>query len=410
MTNDIRGAGAFRIGLTVAWAVTLFVAACTHGETPAVDEPGASSESVDGAWKGVAGPMVRTVGAAIPKAGDSPSLHAVASMTGAVLAGMQGRIDEGLAQGRRAVDEARRGLAPEHPARVGLLTRYASLLMAANRVDEASPIIDEALELAGRVFGRDHPISVQALNLSAARHYQSGTPEQVEADFRKALAINEKAYGPDHPTNAVLLNNLALLLTSSMRYDEAEPLYRRSLAIDEKALGPDNPNLAATLNNLAILADSMGRPAEAETLYRRSIAILVKAKGADHAEVIRNQGNLATLLFTQGKAKDACDLLKTALAAADRTLPAVDSDRGLLLIGLGDCLAELADSAGARKAYERGLDQLGSTLGPEHPYTRLGHALLAELLDSVGELEQAAEHRKLAGDIAPSELEKLVGE
>ena len=393
-------------------SMVLPLVSCTHGDPAAL--PGGKSGCTalvtgdGGPAEGASGSCPWTV--AEGSASCIPSVHALAAMSGAMLAGMDGRIDDAVAQARLAVEEVRNSLPPEHPLLVELLTRQATVLMAAGKTGDASPLIDEALGLAHKVYGPEHPGLVQALNLSAARNYQTGTPEQVEADFRKALAINEKAYGPDYPGNAVLLNNLALLLTSSMQYDEAEPLFRRSLAIDEKSQGPDSPSLAPTLNNLAILADSMGRPAEAEVLYRRSIDILVKAKGADHAEVIRNQGNLATLLFTQGRPKEACDLLKTALAAADRSLPAVDSDRGLLLIGLGDCLAELSDAAGALAAYERGLDQLGSTLGPEHAYTRLGHALIAELLDSMGEAEKAAEHRKLAGDIAPYPLESLVSE
>jgi tetratricopeptide (TPR) repeat protein len=162
---------------------------------------------------------------------------------------------------RRALRIDEKSLGPDHPNVAIHLGNLGELLLAANRLAEAEPLM------------------------------------------RRALKIDEKSLGPDHPNVAIRLINLGGLLRRTNRRGKAERLVRRALAINEKALGPDHPNVAIALNNLAQYLAAR-RPAEARPLMRRAVAILIYFEHGTGYQHPRRDGfvqNYRALLEAMGK-------------------------------------------------------------------------------------------------------------
>lgn len=148
-------------------------------------------------------------------------------------------------------------------------------LKAANRYDEAEPLMRRALAIDEQSFGSDHPKVATRLNNLAELLRATSRVDEVEPLMRRALAINERSFGPDHPKVATILINLGTLLMDTSRLAEAEPLLRRALSIDEASFGQNHPEVAIDLGHLARLMNDTNRLDEAEPIVRRAFEILI---------------------------------------------------------------------------------------------------------------------------------------
>jgi tetratricopeptide (TPR) repeat protein len=180
----------------------------------------------------------------------------------------------------------------------------AQLLLATNRLQEATPLIHRALAIDEQFYGAEHPTVAIRLNNLAQLLQATNQLAEAEPLIRRALAIDEKSYGAEHPKVAGRLNNLAMLLRATNRIAEAEPMMRRALAIDEQSYGADHPDVARDLNNLVLLLKATNRLAEAEPMIRRALKIFKRSLGDEHPNTQLVAENLESLLKAQTVRKD----------------------------------------------------------------------------------------------------------
>ncbi len=194
-----------------------------------------------------------------------------------------------------------------------VLTNLAALLIDANRLKEAEPLIERALQIEEDALVPEHPEVAVGLNLLAQLLQDTNRLKEAEPLMKRALQIDEAAFGPEHFKVAIRLNNLAQLFQDTDRLNEAEPLMKRALQISEAAFGPKHPNVAVVLNNLASIFKITNRLKKAEPFMKRALQIDEAAFGSEHPTVAIKLNNLAQLFQDTERLEEAESLMKRAL-------------------------------------------------------------------------------------------------
>ncbi len=172
-------------------------------------------------------------------------------------------------------------------------------------------------------------------------------------------------------TRALVLAEQGSFRLDRKEHSEAASLLRRALVLKGKTLGREHPEYAASLHELAGVLAGQGDYAEAEDLLRQAL---------DLRESMPTLTNLADVLAVQGRGDEGEPLVLRALAIArkkhgDEHPPAV-AQILTVLARLQATLGRPEAAATARQA----LKALAETLGPEHPMTRQGEAVLHRIL------------------------------
>ncbi|MBC7932918.1 MAG: tetratricopeptide repeat protein [Rubrivivax sp.] len=269
------------------------------------------------------------------------------------------------------------------------LAQQALKLYHEGRYDEAIPFGARALELCEKKLGAEHPAVASMLNNLALFYEAKGDYTRVELLYKRAVAIYEKARGPDHPHLAAALDNLAGLYKEKGEYTRAEPLYNRALSILEKAHGPQHTEVAKPLNNLALLYMNKGDYGRAESLFQRALSILEKAHGSEHAEVATAVSNLGLLYEAKGDYARAEPLANRALAIKEKVLGAEHPDFAISLNNLADMYRAKGDYARAESLYQRALAIKEKALGAEHPSVGTSLNGLALMYQAKGDYARA---------------------
>lgn len=308
---------------------------------------------------------------------------------------------------------------------------HGAWLVAADRENEAEPLLRGALEVAERVFGRDHPethgvrhqlamlletrgeleaaaalyqatleVREQALgerhadliphlgNLAAVRKaamdYSAARPL-----LERAVALAERHYGNSHPTMAACLDNLAGLLYSGHDHEQAENLYQRALGVVETAFGPAHPATAASLHNLGTLLDAREQYRMAEQLFARALTIRQEVFGDEHANTVSTLHNLAGVLDAMGDAKQAEPMYRRAVEIWEKLVGAEHPATATSINNLADLLREQGEYEEAEQLYQRNLQTWSKLLGEEHPHAIMTRAELGGLYVDQGQHQLA---------------------
>ncbi|MCA9061166.1 MAG: tetratricopeptide repeat protein, partial [Planctomycetaceae bacterium] len=156
------------------------------------------------------------------------------------------------------IDEQFYGI--NHPDLAKGLNNLGQLLIDANRLAEAAPLMLRSLTIQEHCNGSDHPEVANALGNLAGLFLRDGRPAEAEPLFRRALIIDLQTYGAGHTSIAKDLNNLGQLLQSSGQMAEAELLTRRSLSIFTRRLVPGHPDTESVTANYRRILGEVGLP------------------------------------------------------------------------------------------------------------------------------------------------------
>jgi serine/threonine-protein kinase len=272
------------------------------------------------------------LGALLGKESDVASRRALhqANYELADLTAKVGQTEAALAA-HRAVLAARRELAAEPAADVGVRievgrsqTAVAQLLESTGKTDEALAACREAeTMLAGLSSTEARAELARNRRWLGGFLWILGRSAEALATYQLARADQEElaaAPGADNGVRRDLadtINTIGWLLYGTGRLSDAEAEYRTALAIRQK-LADDNRtdtlfrrNVANSHHNLGRLLSSTGRPSEAEVEYRTALAIL-QTLAHDHPAVTdfrnglaRGHGDLGLLLVGNGKLAEA---------------------------------------------------------------------------------------------------------
>jgi len=277
-----------------------------------------------------------------------------------------GEIEKGIELIRDVADRCDAALGPDHVE--SLLARHnlASALRDQGQLDAALEALRAVLERRERVQGQDHPETLYSRNNLAAALALTGDKAEAERLFRETLEARERVLGPDHLSTATTGLNLANILVTDGRLAEAEPLVRRALRVYEAQLDEDHAKTITAVNVLAYLLEELGNLDEAEALYRRALASAERLKGVYQVETLAPLNNLAMLLSTKGDFEDAeqmfADLVNRATTIAGENHFYV----GVFLSNRGLNQTRMGRNDDAAATLTRAVAILEAGLGPDH--------------------------------------------
>lgn len=221
-----------------------------------------------------------------------------------------GKYDEALALGDRALTLAKIQFGTNHPVYARILYSIASTRFMKGDYSEAEPLLKQALSIFEKAISLENSDNIANVEYMLASIYI------IQDDYLKAesvllrlLKLQEQSIGTENPVIVTTLNSLALLYKEKGDYQQAEPLLVRLLKIWEKELGPEHPVVVASLNNLAEIYHDNGEYMKAEPLYLRALKIREKALGPEHPDVAVSLDNLALLYAEKGDYQQAEPLL-----------------------------------------------------------------------------------------------------
>lgn len=265
---------------------------------------------------------------------------------GVVLAG-RGRVDEGIAAYRRALEVRERALGPNDPGLAVMLSNLAAALNMQGGLDESLRLLERSVAILEHAWGPDHPDTVvAAINLGVAEA-EVGRVREGIARLRAALVRAERAFGAGDPTVAATLVNLAHWLETTGAVQEAIPLRLRAIEVDQAQLGPDHASVAGDYEALARDYLRIDDAERALASHERALEIRGRARPADPAALARAHDGVALALLALERVDEAIEQHARALELRpeDDAGPRAPSD----LSGLRAELARLR-STGSRTA------------------------------------------------------------
>ena len=231
----------------------------------------------------------------------------------AVVAGRQGRGDEALDLGRRALEIYERGVGPDHPNVATILNNLGLQLAPRGEVDDALAHYDRALRIREAALGPDHENVAETLMNRGYSRLLSDDHAGARRDLERSIAIVEARKGKDSPDLLTALTNLGLVANAEGKVDESVALHTRALELSVRARGEDHPSVGIARHNIGDLLAEDGRCAEALPHFERAMAIFEARLGEDHADIGYPATSAGRCLAKLGRPQEAVALLERAL-------------------------------------------------------------------------------------------------
>jgi tetratricopeptide (TPR) repeat protein len=263
----------------------------------------------------------------------------------------RGALADAELMSRRAVELARRHLAPTASERRQAILNHAVILDRSKRLDEA------------------------------------------EALYREVLAI-ERASADDRGV-VIVQSNLGHLLSRQKRDDEATATLTECVAHARSTIGADHPAALSAMRNLGALMQRRKLAGAAE-LMREVVERSQRVLGPGHRDTIARTRDLVLCLMSEGRSDEAEPLARACLATSQAQLgPLADVTAGLheVLVACIGLDGRLDEAIGIAKAW---YDSLLASAGPDHAVTRRAARLIAECYATKGDAAQEAHWRSVA--------------
>jgi serine/threonine protein kinase len=237
-------------------------------------------------------------------------------------------------------------------------------------MNQAQADYQQALAISIRADGPNSPALIPMRTNLAYFAYERNDYALAADQFRQELALAKKVYGPVHPFVSQITNNLGGVLYTEKKYRQAEAYYAQALAMNRKLYGNQHPEIGMDLANIAEAQDAEGNLAESAATYRQAQAILAAKVAPDDFRLRFVETNLGSVLVREGTPaalRQAEPLLRTALAADRKALPAGSWDIADAESELGGCLLAQHRYAAAEPLLAGSFPTLRAKLGANDP-------------------------------------------
>jgi len=355
--------------------------------------------------------------------GGQPEVQARMLSTLGHVEGRLGRLDQGIALQRRALELRRARYAAPHPELAESLHRLGLLLRKKGESGEAEPVLVEAVEQWRRLAPRSTELGESvaelghlyyydgrydrarelfaenleirravgeaagiagALNNMGLLHASKGEPEVSLGYYREALALNREIYGERHPNVAINLFNVGRALQDTGDFAGAQPAFEEVLAIDRQVYGEDHPEVGTDLLLLANNLQKLGELERADPLFARALGIFRAHLAPDHPRIANAMQGIGQLRLAQGRLEEAEATLREALSLRIRKSGPANVQVARVLLPLGQCLLASGRPDEAERTW-RDAHTMAVAIG-ESRLVRL----LAEELEKIGRPAPAA--------------------
>lgn len=285
--------------------------------------------------------------------------------------GESGRTDEAVRLFSALVAEQREVLGPYAPETFNARANLVRFMAESGDVASARAEAESLLADSSREIGEDHPRTLARWNLLVHVSELGGDHLAAVEGFRAVLARKEQVLGVDHPHTQITRMDLARNLLGADLVEDAIVVLQPLVTWAVRALDPLDPlRLAAEATRLLALArvgrSSADDVAALSALVDRAtaglgpLAIPTVLLRNHHAQAIGALGHPQGAVALLGPLVDD---IEGRLGATHRHTMAVRSN-------LARWLAATDPTAAASSFQSLEVD-LASTLGVEHPYTRV---------------------------------------
>ncbi len=302
------------------------------------------------------GQWIAQAQAIFDRLGRPAALEGLLARNLAVQAAQEGRLEEAVQQGQRAVASLERTLGPGAYEVAEAANNLGEALTRLGRFEEARRAHLRSLEGYRGLFGAEHPTVADVQANLAGIDWSERKLEEALRGHLEVLEMRRKLLPPDHPSIGLSLNGVAQPLQNLGRYAEARRYQLEGLALLERTVGLAHPSYAGMLNNLAYGYRAEGRFDEATATYRQALAGFEAALGPDHPQLAYPLMGLAATEMLRQRPAAALPLNERAYrlrkegdaSPANRASAAFDLARALAAHGGADARS----SALAREAHE----------------------------------------------------------
>jgi tetratricopeptide (TPR) repeat protein len=252
----------------------------------------------------------RSAHAVLDRVGAGPELRADLLSNEAVIVTIAGRIEEGLALNRRAVELRREAGLADDTRYALLLGNLGGALYSAGRYEEALEAYRDGLRIEVEQLGERHPgLGIAYENVGNALQALERYDEAL--DYHRAALELSKTYAMGGPKLALQHSNIGVALFGIGRYDDAREHYQAAIAT-WKASSPAHPGHGVALCNLGELELRVGRIDDARASYEEGLRLLEAAVHEKHPWLAVGLTGLAIVLLEQGEHGRAFELARHA--------------------------------------------------------------------------------------------------
>ena len=308
------------------------------------------------------------------------------------------------------VDLCEKALGPIHPETLEAKGDLAFTLFRIGITDQA--VIGYQSILEGEASDRE---KLHHMPKYATVLYAANREEEASAMMEKAQVEFLRFYGAEHPETWNMMRGRAYLLNRRGKHAEAIAVQKEMLSIARRTRGDDDINVLSANNNLALFYRDQGDSDMASTLQKEVVESGRNVLGSEHPVVVHWEANLACYLHNQGKHSQAASMaaeVKTklrhlfgdqhpaTLRALYRSANALHDQRFL------------DDEIVFRREILEGNQR---ALGDDHPYTVIDMTRYGIILHDVGRFVEAAhfkglaleKHRQLYGNNNPWTIDMM---
>jgi len=231
---------------------------------------------------------------------------------------------------------------------------------------QARSMLEQTLKIRKQALGSNHPDVAKSLLGLSSVHHDLGNYAEGLALAEQAVAIEQGSLEPEDPERVNGLNMLAVARYSTGDFSGSIPLYEEAIGLWEHSSTPNKGAMATGYHNLGAVYDEIGDHHRAVEVLERALRLREDLYGANHPLVATTLSVLGDALEGMGDLSKAKACYKRAVQILEKTAPR-DPVLGWVRSKLGWVYLEDQDMSRAAEALQRALRELEGSLGPDHP-------------------------------------------
>lgn len=185
--------------------------------------------------------------------------------------------------------------------RAATMLRLATVLIKAQRIKDAEPVIDAAAGIAPATGPEAATLAARLAEGRSLVAYLRGKPRDAVALADRAVALYAAAPGDHLIDRARVLSNGGQMLVAAKDFVRADAALAEAVSLYTQRYGPRHVTTATAVKNRAFGAFEAGRLAEAERLSATAIAVYERVLEPNHPVLIDASTLQGRILLAEGQ-------------------------------------------------------------------------------------------------------------
>jgi tetratricopeptide (TPR) repeat protein len=291
----------------------------------------------------------------------------------------QGRSDEAVACGERALQIARRILGDDDGRLSTYLCNLANTYKALGRFEDSLALEESMLELDQRVLAEDDEKIGDSMSNIAITYTYLGRHNDALAMNERALHFFRRVLPANHPSIGTCMGNLAATYSGLGRLYDALAMRESALEFFRRVLPANHPSIGTCMSNLAATYSDLGRHNDALELKESVLEFRRRVLPPSHPDIGVSLSNLAGTYSAVGRHSDALAMNESALEFRRRVLPPSHPDLASLLYNISGNCAQAGDFARAMECACEALRIWKAVLPSSHSYVSVAETRVRRL-------------------------------